>query len=930
MVDSLDFVTRANSDYIETMYQQYQKDPRSLDEHWRAFFAGIELASDGPTGVLTGSNNRASTLPLDVVQQAEAENDETPSVAKGVYALVHMYRELGHFVANLDPLGHNRTSHPLLKLSEFGLSPDDLDLYVNTGGFIGETDGTLRDLLEKLQRTYCGTFAVQYTDIPDLVQRIWLEQRMEPIYNRPAFSAEECRAILNRLVEAEEFENFLQTRFLGKKRFSVEGGESMLPLLDTLIDVAGDKGADEIVMGMAHRGRLNVLTHTLGKPYEMVLSEFEESKFAKPTEGDGDVKYHQGYYSEKLTASKKRIRITLSPNPSHLELVNPVIEGIVRSKQQFRDDHDHAKVIPILIHGDAAFTGQGVVTETLNLSELSGYKTGGTIHVILNNQLGYTATPRQTRFTPYPSDVAKTIQAPVFHVNADDPQAVVHAARLAMAFRQQFKVDVIIHLLCYRRYGHNETDDPTYTQPVMYREIEKHPTVSKIYAERLVKEGKITPAELERMRDAVRKRLDAALQDAREARPLDHYSAFESRWKELEKPNGHNWFIDTPADRDLLLNVTRKATRVPPGFTIHPKLERLQKLRQKMVEGESPLDWGCAEMLAFGSLLMEGITIRISGQDSERGTFSHRHAVWYDYETGEPYIPLKHIDKEQCEFTVLNSMLSEMAVLGFEYGVSTADPYQLVIWEAQFGDFVNGAQAIIDEFLVSSESKWQLKSGLVLLLPHGYEGQGPDHSSARLERFLQLCAEDNIQVCYPTTPAQIFHLLRLQVKRPFRKPLVVMSPKSLLRHKNAVSPIEEFTRGGFQPILPDKEELDAGEVKRILFCTGKIFYDLWNEREEKNRNDVAIVRVEQLYPFAEQRIQDIIKQYPNVKQLFWVQEEPSNMGAWWFMRPRLRSLLPKGGKLRYVGRDAAASPAHGYLTIHQAEQKEIIESAFSA
>ncbi len=927
-MDSLDFVNRANSDYIETLYQEYQKDPRSLDEHWRAFFAGLELASDAGVLPTNGSGVRVENLPVDVQQQVTSETKSVPAAAKGVYALVHMYRELGHLIANLDPLGHNRTTHPLLRLSEFGLSNADLDDYVSHGGFLGKTDGTLRDLLDKLQQTYCGTFAVEYTEIPDLVQRVWLEQRMEPIYNKPEFKASICHDILLSVIEAEEFENFLQTRFLGKKRFSLEGGESLLPMLNTLIETGADKGADEIVMGMAHRGRLNVLTHILGKPYEMLLSEFEESKFVKPTEGDGDVKYHMGYFCEKMTANKKQVRLSLSSNPSHLELVNPVIEGIVRAKQQYRGDKERKKTVPILIHGDAAFTGQGVVTETLNLSELPGYKTGGTIHIIVNNQLGYTATPIQTRFTPYPTDVAKTIQAPVFHVNGDDPQAAVHAARLAIAFRQQFKIDVLIHLMCYRRYGHNETDDPSYTQPVMYNNIRNHQTTAKLYAERLIHEGKITPGEVEKIRIDVRNRLEAALEDAREARPLDPSESSDERWKGIGKANGKPWSMDTGVDHETLMSVTAKVTRVPPGFTIHPKLQRLQALRQRMVEGEEPMDWGCAEMLAFGSLLAEGTEVRIAGQDSERGTFSHRHSVWYDYKNGEPYVPLKNLDKNQPNFTVVNSMLSELAVLGFEYGLSTADPHALVIWEAQFGDFVNGAQAIIDEFIVSSESKWQTMSGIVLLLPHGYEGQGPDHSSARLERFLQLCADDNIQVCYPTTPAQIFHLLRLQMKRAFRKPLVIMSPKSLLRHRLAVSSVSELTKGGFQAVIADETGPDANDVTRLILCSGKIYYELFSEREDNKNTNTSIVRIEQLYPFPRKEMKKLLLKHRQLNEIIWVQEEPENMGAWMFIRPLLESILPKDVKLNSICREAAASPAHGYLSIHLSEQKEIVQNAF--
>lgn len=912
-MDSFDFLNRTSSDYIEHLYQQYQKEPRSLDEQWRAFFAGLELASDASTAA---------------VSEAAQPQIDARYGAKGVYALVHMYREMGHFIAKLDPLGNNRTTHPLLKLSEFGLTTTDLDRDMGKGPFRGKTDGTLRDLMAKLQMTYCGSIGIEYTYISDPRQREWLELRMEPIYNQPRFNPTECRAILNRLIDAEEFENFLQTKYLGQKRFSVEGGESLLPMLDNMIDIAALAGADKIVMGMAHRGRLNVLAHILGKPYELILSEFEGSTKYETNEGDGDVKYHMGYSNDRIVAGKRQIHLSLCDNPSHLELVDPVIAGMVRAKQEYSNDTQRTRVIPLLIHGDAAFTGQGIVSETLSLSELWGYDIGGAIHIIINNQLGFTATPKQTRFTPYPTDIAKMIQAPVFHVNADDPQACVHAARLAMEFRQEFKVDVLIDLVCYRRYGHNETDDPFFTQPLMYQQIKEHESAPKLFAQKLMDEGKATAAQIESMRDQARNKMEAALKEAKEVRPRQHISSLEGRWKGFTRPNGVWPTAETGVDRETLTTIGEKAFRIPPGFSMYSKLNRLIKQRARMVQGEEPLDWACAEMLAFGSLLLDGFAIRLTGQDVERGTFSHRHAVWHDAESGELYIPLKNLDKNQPNFTVINSMLSEMAVLGYEYGMTLADPYMLVVWEAQFGDFINGAQAIVDEFIASGESKWQRMSGLVMLLPHGHEGQGPDHSSARIERFLQMCAHQNMQVCYPTTPAQYFHMLRQQMKRTFRKPLIVMSPKSLLRHKRCVSRIRDFTQGNFQCLLDDPRDLLRTQIKRLLFCSGKIYYELEEEREARGIDDVAIMRLEQLYPFPNKQIQETLNHYRSTSEVYWVQEEPKNMGAWTFISPRLRPLLPKGMKLRYRGRDRAASPANGSHRIHQIEQKEILRQTF--
>ena len=925
-MDSFDFLNRTSSDYIEHLYQQYQKEPRSLDEQWRAFFAGLELASD--TAVSSDNNGAADSSISNVYAEAFLPGTSQTPLIQGVYALVHMYREMGHFIAKLDPLGNNRTTHPLLKLSEFGLGTDDLDKPVGNGGFRGETDGTLRDLLNKLRLTYCGSIGVEYTNIADPHQRTWLEERMEPIYNNPPLDAPQSRGILNRLIEVEDFENFLQTKYLGQKRFSIEGGESLLPMLDNIIDVAADRGAEKVVMGMAHRGRLNVLAHILGKPYELILSEFEGSSRTNDNEGDGDVKYHMGYSNDRVLPNKRTIHISLCDNPSHLELVDPVIQGMVRAKQEYSNDTERNRVIPILIHGEAAFTGQGVVSETLSLSELWGYDTGGTIHIIINNQLGYTATPQQTRFTPYPTDVAKMIQAPVFHVNADDPQACVHAARMAMEFRQQFKVDVMIDLVCYRRYGHNETDDPMFTQPLMYKLINDHPTVTKLYGQDLLETGVVTAAQMESMHEKVRHRLEAALKEAKEVRMRQHISSLEGRWSKFKRPEGEWPVVETGVPIDTLKYIGEKALRVPPGFSLYRKLTRLLKERNRMIGGEQALDWGCAEMLAYGSLLLEGYAVRLTGQDVERGTFSHRHAVWHDTDSDEIYIPLKNIDKNQANFTIINTMLSELAVIGFEYGMSLSDPYLLNIWEAQFGDFINGAQAIVDEFISSGETKWKRMSGFVMLLPHGYEGQGPDHSSGRLERFLQLSADDNMQVCYPTTPANFFHMIRQQMKRSFRKPLIVMSPKSLLRHKKAVSKINEFTTGSFQPVLDDPRTPDRSQVKQLVFCTGKIYYELEDERANRGRDDMAIVRLEQLHPFPTKAVQNMLNHYRSAQDILWVQEEPQNMGSWAFVAPRLRSMLSKGMKLKYRGREDAASPANGSHHIHVIEQKELLRKTF--
>jgi 2-oxoglutarate dehydrogenase E1 component len=942
-MDSFDIVNRANAEYIDQLYAQYQRDPRSVEAQWQAFFSGFDAGAarnQTPGGTNPGEPPHGEGL-----------------FATGVYDLIHSYRELGHFVARLDPLGHDRPSHPLLNLSEFGLGTADLDKPIVKGGFYGwaESDSpTLRDLVEKLRATYCRSIGVEFMDITSKQSREWLAQKMEPILNRPQLSPEEQRAILFQLVAAEEFEHFLHTRYVGQKRFSLEGADSLVPLMNTLIEDGATLGVEEVVMAMAHRGRLNVLAHVMNKPYETILSEFEGTIKRVAHEGDGDVKYHLGYSNERATEAGRKLHLLLVPNPSHLELVNPVQMGIVRSTQTYLQDKDRNRIIPITLHGDAAFTGQGIVQETLGLSEMPGYRTGGTIHVIINNQIGFTATPKQTRFTPYPTDIAKSIQAPVFHVNGDDPEAAVWAARLAVAFREQFKMDVIIDLWCYRRHGHNETDEPSFTQPVMYREIDGKKTTRQLYAERLISEGIITPEDHQAMKAEVIDRLTQAQGLAKEMKPRQRNISLGATWKGMTKApvfdNG-NWDAQTALPPATLKRISDVAGTTPDDFTPHPKLKRLLAQRKAAVDSGKGLDWGTGEMLALGSLLLEGHWVRLMGQDVERGTFSHRHAILYDNNTGARFVPLAHLSKDQGHIQINNSMLSELAVLGFEYGFSSADPHTLVIWEAQFGDFVNGAQPIIDQFIVSGESKWQLMSGLVVLLPHGYEGQGPEHSNAYVERWLSLCAEDNIQVATPSTPAQYFHHLRRQIHRKFRKPLVLFMPKGLLRYEPSFSPVGDLTSGEFQPVIddprtglriedsglskdkaqasalsPQHSALSTEKVRRVLLCTGKVYYTLDNARQKQPRDDVAIVRIEQLYPFPAHTVQSIVERYPRAQEIGWVQEEPENRGAWTFMQPILRSMFPDR-ILTYFGRERSASPAVGSMKMHQQEEQEIVTAA---
>ncbi|MCL2646327.1 MAG: 2-oxoglutarate dehydrogenase E1 component [Phycisphaerales bacterium] len=907
----LDVVNAGNVAFIESQYAAFKRDSRSVDPQWASFFAGFELAGAG------------STPSVELRQEAGR--------VMQVADLMHSYRELGHLIANLDPLGHNVRQYPLLELSEFHIEEADLDRVVTARGFRGGAQATVREIVRQLKETYCGTFAVEFMEIHDVEQRAWLIEQMEPTLNKPTLSSEDRRFILERLIAAEDFELFLQRNYGTVKRFSNEGGDSLIPLLDELIETGAKLGMDELVIGMAHRGRLNVLAHILHKPYELILSEIMDRPTSK-TGGDGDVKYHLGYAHDLSTKNGHKVHLSLASNPSHLEMIDPLVEGAVRAKQSRKGDDTRERTIPLLMHGDASFTGQGIVAETLFLSELEAYRTGGTIHIIINNQIGFTTTPAEGRFTRYPTDIARAIQAPVFHVNADDPEAAVHAARVAMAFRQRFKADVMIDLVCYRRRGHNETDDASVTQPVMAREIAEHPTVRQIYAAKLLAAGEVTQAELDRIAAALKEKLSHAKAYAETFKPLNVPPPTYGAWADfLKLPTGNNWGADTGVDKEALREIAQRVTRVPEGFHRHKTVARMMERRAKQVREGKGIDWGCGEMLAYATLLNEGTWIRLSGQDVARGTFSHRHAVWFDNESGRRYVPLAAFAEEKgqgARFAVINSMLSEFATVGFEYGFAAADPHTLTIWEAQFGDFVNMAQPMIDQFISSSESKWGKYNGLVMLLPHGYEGQGPEHSHARLERFLQLCAEENLQVCYPTTPAQFFHLLRRQVHRPYRRPLIVMSPKSLLRHPLCVSTLDELAAAeGFQDWIDEIDAIDKSHVRRVIVCSGKIYFELLDERRRQKISDVAILRLEQIYPFNAERLTEISRTYPKEAEIVWVQEEPRNNGVYPFIGAKLHYHWIGMKKLFYVGRKPSASPAAGSHEQHVQEQKEIISRA---
>ncbi|MGH8583989.1 MAG: 2-oxoglutarate dehydrogenase E1 component [Gammaproteobacteria bacterium] len=904
--------SHANLAFLEPLYETYERAPETLSPAWRAFFAGVNEAPPPQGGSAAPFDNR----------YFELQRQKQVSVLQ----LINAYRFRGHRQADLDPLRqYERPIVPELDPAFHGLGEEDLGRRYDTGSLYGPPQATLGEILDTVRTTYCRSIGAEYMHINDTNQKRWIQQRLETTRATPDFSPDQKRRVLDRLVAAATLEQYLHRKYVGQKRFSLEGGDSAIALLDELIQGAGELGAREAVIGMTHRGRINVLVNVVGKHPAELFDEFEGK--GSNGLGSGDVKYHLGYSSDIDTPGGP-VHVALAFNPSHLEIINPVVEGSVRARQEKRDDKTGAEVLPVLIHGDAAFAGQGVVMETFNLSQTRGYATGGTVHIVINNQIGFTTSdPLDSRSTLYCTDVAKMVQAPIFHVNGDDPEAVVMVARLALEFRMELNKDVVIDLVCFRRHGHSEADEPAATQPLMYEKIGQHPGVVQVYAERLRREGLIDDAEVERL---ARHYTESLERNEVVAGPLidDAYNDLRISFAAF---HGKHWRegCDTtlPAERIEVLGA--RLTTVPEGFVLHRSVERILEQRRDMTAGRLALDWGYAECLAYASLVDAGYPVRLSGQDSERGTFFHRHAVLHDQHTDKTHKPLQHISARQAPFRVFNSILSEEAVLGFEYGYSSSRPNALVIWEAQFGDFANGAQVVIDQFITSCEAKWQRYCGLVMLLPHGYDGQGPEHSSARLERYLQLCAEENIQVCIPSTPAQMFHLLRRQILRPYRKPLVIMSPKSLLRHKLSSSSLAEITGGGFQLVIDEVDPIDARSVERVLFCSGKVYYDLLETRRARRLQDIAIVRIEQLYPFPAEEVDAVLARYPGAGEVVWVQEEPRNQGAWVYLMARLHlfARLRETQQLRLVARPYCASPAVGYVSVHLQQQQAIVEEA---
>src|SRR5438876_1009549 len=908
---------RANLELIDQNYQRWQEDPASVDPSWAAFFEGFEL------GNLSQRNGAAATT----AQRAGVR--ESPLQTR-IDGLVYAYRTLGHTIARVNPLAEKRPENPQLTLRELGFGEKDLDLRVSSKFFHDNEEMTLREMIARLQKIYADSIGAEFMHIQNTRIRNWVLHRLESRADKHSTARQVKIALLRGLLEAESFEVFLHSRYVGQKRFSLQGAESLMVILDTILQRCPGVGIEEICMGMEHRGRLNVLANFLKKSLQVIFTEFTENYIPDLVAGDGDVKYHLGYRTVRKLAEGAEVEIRLSANPSHLEAVDPVVEGTARARQRIRDDTEHRrKVLPLLLHGDAAFAGQGIVAETLNMSQLAGYSTGGTVHVVVNNQIGFTTLPEDARSSMYATDVAKMIEAPILHVNGEDPLALKFVTEMALDFRQEFGRDFVIDMYCYRKYGHQEVDEPSFTQPDLYAKIDKRPSVTQIYKRELLDRGVLTQDDAASLETEFQLRLEMALEyikalekqkTGEQAKFKESTAVFQSKYSTESKP--------TAINEETLRLIVDGLTRVPEGFHILPKVKRmLIDRRRQIFEAGGPYDWGFAEALAFGSLLLEDIPVRLSGQDSRRGTFGQRHAYWHDAKTGAPYNPLLHLAEKQARICVYNSLLSEAAVLGFDYGYSLDYPNMLCLWEAQFGDFVNGAQTIIDQFIVSAESKWQRPSGIVLLLPHGYEGQGPEHSSARLKRFVQGCAEDNIQVCNLTTSAQYFHLLRRQMKRDFIKPLVIMTPKSLLRAEFASSPAKEFTSGKFEEILGSPEVGPANKMKRVILCSGKIYYDLVNYRAENKVDNAAIIRIEQLYPLHETKLKSMMKAFPKTIEIVWCQEEPENMGGWSFIEPRLRKLFERD--IAYAGRDAGASPAVGSLVRHKREQACVVRDAFN-
>jgi 2-oxoglutarate dehydrogenase E1 component len=922
----------ANAPFVEEQYERYLASPDAVDPSWRALFDSWQQSGNGKDVAhsrVIAAFEQLARQPASARAAPTAAGDDK---ALKVLQYIRAHRVMGSRYSQLDPLKRlERTPVPELELDFYGLTEADMDREFVPGSWQGARGPMkLRDIVNAVKRTYCGTIGVEYMHIASTEQKRWLQQKMEGSLSTPKYTADQKRFILERLTASETLERYLHTRYVGQKRFSGEGGESMIPMLDTIIEGAGAHGAKEVVIGMAHRGRLNVLVNNLGKIPADLFSEFE-GKHAHELSA-GDVKYHQGFSSDINTAGGK-VHLTLAFNPSHLEIVNPVVEGSVRARQHRRGDKTGDLVLPLLIHGDAAFAGQGVVMETLALSQTRGYKTGGTVHIIVNNQIGFTTSDiRDARSSLYATDIAKMVEAPIFHVNGDDPEACVFVSEIAEEFRRAFHKDVVIDLVCFRRLGHNEQDEPFVTQPLMYKKIAQHPGTRKLYADRLEREGVIKAGYGDELVTSVRAALDAG----KGTNPKILYGLKSSLAIDWAPYMGIKWRhpAETALPMAKLKQLAAKLTDVPANFKLHPSVERLLAARRDMGEGKTPLDWGMAENLAYASLVDEGHGVRLSGQDAGRGTFAHRHAVLHDqnrekWDAGV-YTPLQNIREGQGNFVVIDSLLSEEAVLGFEYGYATAQPFELVIWEGQFGDFANGAQVVIDQFIASGEAKWGRLCGLTMYLPHGYEGQGPEHSSARLERFLQLCAEHNMQVCVPSTAAQFFHMIRRQIERPMRKPLIVMTPKSLLRKKEAASPISELATGGFQVVIPEVEKLSPKKVRRVVFCSGKVYYDIVAERQKRGIEDIAVVRIEQLYPFPHDEFQAQIDLYAGAKSIVWAQEEPENQGAWHRIQHYLLKHLRDEQQLHYVGRPISASPAVGYLQLHNEQQKGLVEAALAS
>ena len=921
-----------NATAVESLYEQYLLQPDSVPRGWREYFeamgdSGSEIAHSAIREQLL-QESASGRKPGRVVQRSGGKAATSGEKQASVSRLIQVYSLRGHQIADLDPLGLMERRMPgVLKLDYLGLDESDMDTEFFTGGLAstGNERMKLRDILGLLRNIYCGKIGAEFAHISRARERLWLRKRFEQGAASDTLSDKERLDILDKLTCAEGIERYLHTRYVGQKRFSLEGGESLIPLLDDIIQQGGASGIEEFVVGMAHRGRINVLVNILGKSPEELFEEFEGNYDPEQLQGSGDVKYHKGF-SADLKTSGGNVHIALAFNPSHLEIVDPVVEGSVRARQQRRGDIERQEVLPVLIHGDAAFSGQGVVPETFQMSQINGFRTGGTVHIVVNNQIGFTMSrPSDSRSTEYCSDVAKMIEAPIFHVNGDDPEAVIFVTRLALQYRQKFKKDVVIDLVCYRRHGHNEADEPAATQPIMYGQIKSQKTTRELYADRLIQQNITNKAGAAKMQDDYRDRLDRGEPVQKSSLGLigNEYTVDWTPYLHAEWDDQVDTTISPKTVADLGLSLTSLPTDIKP----HGRVQRIMDQRVKMVAGEVEMDWGFAETIAYASLLQEGHNVRLVGQDSGRGTFFHRHAVVHNQSNNREYTPLEHIVDRSNAFRVIDSFLSEEAVLGFEYGYASTEPNTLVIWEGQFGDFANGAQVVIDQFISSGEAKWGRLCGLTMFLPHGYEGQGPEHSSARLERFLQLCAEHNIQVCIPSTPAQMFHMIRRQQVRPYRKPLIVMSPKSLLRHKMSVSPIAELSSGRFELIIPEVGAIKAKQTRRLVFCSGKVYFDLLEAREVHGIDDVALIRIEQLYPFPIDEYADLIKQYAHVEEIVWCQEEPLNQGAWYQIKHRLQEALQNHQELYYAGRPGAAAPASGIFKIHLQQQQALVEAA---